>query len=82
MADLKLYKVQYSTEVVVLAESPEDAELAVLQQSVDWTDELGQGEAFATKLTKETLPKEWAKSLPWTEHDVPEKTCEQILDET
>jgi len=81
MADLKLYRVSYSIEIPVLAESVEEAEEAVLFQNVSWTDDLEHGDAIATELTARNMPKEWANTLPWTEHDVEERTCGQILKE-
>lgn len=77
---MKLFKVQFEVELMVLAESEEMAEEAVVTKDFDWTDEIPSGAAFAREVTdvKDVLEPD---SLPWFtgDEDYGNLTCAQFL---
>lgn len=73
----KLYTVTVETELVVLADSPEDAEY----NAEHWARE-GDFDVFAKEMTY--LPNGWEpEALPYGkfDDDTPEKTIEQLIEE-
>ena len=81
---MKLYKVTFEVELMVLAESENLAEEAVVTEDFDWSDEVRNGTAHAVEVTSIKQVAE-LDSLPWVTPDadeaIQEQTCRQILEE-
>jgi len=81
MSDKKLFLVDVSSTMMVLAETQEDAE--AVAEEFQYDDAAPQ-EFAAREVTHAGLvPPDWLDSYPWhdTEGDEPERTVQQILDE-
>ena len=76
---MKLYKVTFEVDLMVLAESADMAEQAVQVQDFNWLDEISQGTCFAQEVTDvKDVPE--PDSLPWLAcEDAPNVTCAQFL---
>lgn len=81
---MRLYKVAFEVELMVLAESETMAEQAVQTEDFDWSDEISQGTCFAQEVTDvKDVPE--PNSLPWFAYEagedesVRDMTCAQFL---
>ena len=80
---LKLFKVTFETEMMVLAKDAEDAELGVVDQDFDWSQEIGNGSASAQEVKNVSeIPEDWLGALPYSKGRgaYPERTCQRILE--
>jgi hypothetical protein len=77
---MKLYKVYFEVELMVLADSDTAASFAVLNRTFDWTDEIRNGDASAEEVGNIYQVSE-PNSLPWvtSKEKGEELTCAQIL---
>lgn len=76
----KLFRVQVICDVVVLAESLEQAEALLRDNTLDWRHELGDADYSATEVVSMAQIPEWMGCLPYTEQGSEEKPCEEYLD--
>lgn len=77
----KLFRVTFSVDLMVRAESAEDAESQVVCGSIDWSDEIRNGDASAREITKVSeLSEDEAGSYPWETTQVPQTCREYIKD--
>lgn len=78
----KLYRVEVTCEVAVIAESIEEAEALLAEDSLDWRDELGQAEYSAREVTSmNQLAEGWRGAYPYGEGGG-DHPCEFYLSET
>jgi hypothetical protein len=80
---MNLYKVVLELEIVVLAESEEEAD--ELAKANSKGDELDKLEPISTVILKkvESLPQGWEGAIPYSKdtENIEEKTCEQLVRE-
>jgi len=76
----KLFRVQVVCDVVVLAESLEQAEAILRDNTVDWRHELLDADYSATEVVSVTQIPEWKGCLPYSLQGEEEKPCEEYLD--
>lgn len=76
----KLFRVQVICDVVVLAESLEQAEALLRDNTLDWRHELGDADYSATEVVSMAQIPEWMGCLPYAEQGSEEKPCEEYLD--
>jgi hypothetical protein len=62
----KLYRVEVTCEVAVVAESPKEAETLISEDSFDWRHELNNAEYSATEVTSmNQLEEGWHGACPY-----------------
>lgn len=74
----KLYRVEVVCEVAVVAETQEEAEALVRDETVDWHDELGNASYDATEVTSmKQLDYGWRGAFPYMKQsEFQDKPCE------
>jgi len=76
---MKLFKVHFEVDLMVLAESQELAEEAVVSEEFDWNDEIQNGCASAQEVVNIADVPE-PDSLPWmVDEGILEITCAEFL---
>lgn len=81
MGALRLYEVEVTVRVMVLAESKTDAERFAERDEGGCISDSLHGDAFAHAHEPKTLDGDLADTLPWHDEDVPDRTCAEWLAE-
>lgn len=66
-------------DVVVLADSLEQAEAFVRDDTVDWRGELGDAGYYAVEVVSMAQIPEWVGCLPYAKRGTEEKMCEEYV---